>query len=169
MRTWRAAFVFLCACKSAAPGDAVPIVGTSSPTADAPVTYWFDSIDARLVSSDAFRGKTTVISFITTGEIQSQAEVAFLVKMSETDGDKVNYAIVAVQDASGRELVEAYARFCRATFPVAMGDPAKLASDGPLGNISAIPTTVILDASGRIVFRSSGVVTSKELRNRMPR
>jgi len=147
----------------------VPIVGTSSPTADAPVTYWFDSIDARLVSSDAFRGKTTVISFITTGEIQSQAEVAFLVKMSETDGDKVNYAIVAVQDASGRELVEAYARFCRATFPVAMGDPAKLASDGPLGNISAIPTTVILDASGRVVFRSSGVVTSKELRNRMPR
>ena len=128
MRTWRAAFVFLCACKSAAPGDAVPIVGTSSPTADAPVTYWFDSIDARLVSSDAFRGKTTVISFITTGEIQSQAEVAFLVKMSETDGDKVNYAIVAVQDASGRELVEAYARFCRATFPVAMGDPAKLAA-----------------------------------------
>lgn len=161
--------VAIVACKSGASPDGVALVGTSAPSADAPATYVFDSLDARLVSSDGFRGKTTVISFITTGEIQSQAEVAFLVKMAENDGDKVNYAIVAVQEASGRELVEEYARFCHITFPVAMGDPAKLASDGPLGNISAIPTTVILDAAGRIVFRSSGVVTSKDLRERMPR
>jgi hypothetical protein len=162
------ALVLVIACKSGTP-DAPALVGTSTPGGDAPAVYAFDSLDARPVSSDAFRGKTTVLSFITTGETKAQAQVVFLVKMAENDGDKVNYAIVALQDPQARELVEEYAKFCHVGFPVAMGDPTKLATDGPLGNVSAIPTTVILDAAGRVVFRSSGVISARELRDHMPR
>jgi len=168
MRGPLALVLVIAACKSATP-DAPPLVGTSTPTSDAPAVYTFDSLDARPVSSDAFRGKPTVLSFITTGETKAQAQVVFLVKMAENDGDKVNYALVALQDPAARELVEVYAKFCHVTFPVAMGDPSKLANDGPLGNVSAIPTTVILDAGGHVVFRSSGVIPAKELRDHMPR
>lgn len=165
----RIGVILLVACKSAAPDPVAPI-GTTSPSLDAPAVYSFDSLDARPVSSDAFRGKTTVISFITTGDFpKSQRQVTVLVTMAKNDGDTVNYAIVAMQDPSSRALVEEYGRFCHVTFPVAMGDPNALASAGPFGNIEAIPTTVILDAAGRVVFRASDFVSSKELRTYMPR
>ncbi len=156
------------ACPSTARDAASPI-GTSTPAGVAPPVFNFDSLDARLVSSDAFRGKTSVISFITTWDIPSQAQVVYLVKMSEHDGEAVNYAIIALQDPSGRELVEQYARVLHVTFPTAMGDTSMLTTEGPLGDVHNVPTTVILDAGGRVVYRSSGVIKSDELRAHMPR
>jgi Redoxin len=167
MRWVLPSMMMLVACKSASQ-DAPATIGTTAPiTAIAPA-FSFDSLDARPVSSDAFRGKTTVISFITTWDIGSQAQVVYLTKMADNDGESTNYAIVAMQDATGRELVEQYAKVLHVNFPVAMGDPAMLTGGGPLGDVHQVPTTVILDAAGRVVYRSAGVLKSEELRAHMP-
>jgi hypothetical protein len=168
---WRCVVTLLtvAACGGEPPAPPMAAVGLSGPVAHAGPTFSFDSLDARPVSSDAFRGKTTVVSFVTTWDIASQAQVSYLVKMAGRDGARVNYAIVAVQEPGARELVEQYARVMHVTFPVAMGDAALLAGTGPLGEVKDVPTTLIVDASGRLVFRQSGVLRSDELRAHMPR
>jgi hypothetical protein len=50
------------------------------------------------------RGKPAVIAFVTTGSLPAQAQVDYLVAMARNDGDRVNYAVVALEDRDGREL-----------------------------------------------------------------
>lgn len=143
-------------------------VGISAEPVNAAPEYQYDSLDARPVSSAAFRGKPVVLSFITTWDLSSQAEVAFLVKMAEHDGQSVNYAVVALQEPDARELVEQYTRVMKVTFPVAMADVATMGGGGAFGDVRNVPTTIVLDASGRVVFRAPGVVRSDELRAHLP-
>src|SRR5580700_1914999 len=60
----------------------------------APVDFAFDSLDDRPVTSEATRGQMTVLVFVETGSLPSQAQVDFLVAMSKNDADKVHYAVV---------------------------------------------------------------------------
>ena len=108
----RLAIVTLALAALAACGSKEPEVPVGTSHKDrAPITHdevgvWaFDSIDARPVSADALRGKPTVLAFVTTDTLPSQAQVNFLLAMAKNDGDKVNYALVAVQPARDRELV----------------------------------------------------------------
>jgi hypothetical protein len=136
-----------------------------TPLAGVAPTWKFDSLDERPVSSDAFKGKPSVIAFISTGDpYASQAEVNFLVAMAKNDGERVNYALVALQDGTTRELVEIYRDTLKVTFPVALGDSATTAGGGPFGDVGIVPTVVVLDAEGRIALKKSGVVKPEEIR-----
>lgn len=155
-------------CLAGCGGPKGPLAGVSVPEANAPIEFSYDSIDARPVSSAAFRGKVTVIAFITTGDMwNSQAQVAFLMAMAKNDGDKVNYALVALQDGSSRELVEAYRDALKLTFPVALGDTATTAGGGPFGDVHMVPSVVVLDREGRIAWRKTGLAKADELREHM--
>ena len=87
-------------------------------------------------SARATRGKPTVITFVTTSSLPSQAQVDFLVAMAKNDGDRVNYAVVAVEPPDSRELVELYRRALGAPFPVAMADSTTLAGGGAFGDVT---------------------------------
>lgn len=131
----------------------------------APVDFAFDSLDGRPVSAEATRGKPTVLAFVTTSSLPAQAQVDFLVAMAKNDGDRVNYAVVAIDQRDNRELVELYKKALSIQFPVAMADAQTLAGGGAFGDVSAVPVTVILDRLGRVVSRVDGRVTkSEELR-----
>ncbi len=165
-RATSSALALLAACggaRSAGPLEERP--GASSGEARAPVDFAFDSLDDRPVSSEATRGKPTVIAFADTGSLPAQAQVDFLVAMAKRDADKVNYAVVALEAPSNRELVELYRKSLGITFPVALADAATLAGAGPFGDVTALPVTVILDRAGRIVWRVAGrVVRSDQIR-----
>lgn len=140
------------------PGAALP---------DKPVTFVFDTLDERPVSSAALRGKPTVLAFVTTGDILGQAQVDFLVAMAKNDGKKVNYALVALHPRKEIVLVEAYITTLKVEFPVALGDASAMSAGGPFGEISAVPTVVVLDREGRIVWKHTGLAKSEELRGHM--
>lgn len=129
--------------------------------------YAFDSLDARPVSAGAMRGKPAVITFVTTGDINSQAQVSFLVHMAKNDGDKVSYAVVALHPRKEAVLVEAYKSTLGVEFPVALADPGVTSASGPFGEIPAVPTTVILDRFGRIAWKHTGLAKHEELRGHM--
>jgi hypothetical protein len=130
-----------------------------------PLTFAFDSLDDRPVSSDSTRGKPTVIAFVTTGSIVAQAQVDFLVAMAKNDGDKVNYAVVALESRENRELVELYRKALSISFPVAVADAETLAGAGVFHDVSVVPVTVLLDRSGRVAWRADGrVARSEEIR-----
>ncbi len=109
-------------------------------------------------------GKPTVLSFVTTWDLSSQAQVDYLVPMAKkTSG--ANFALVALQEPKDRELVEAYKAALHVDFPVALaGDPAIIAGGGPFGDVHEIPTTVILDRTGRMVWRHVGLAKPEEIR-----
>ncbi len=153
--------LFMLACASSKT-SAPPGVTLPEQSADAPV-FAFDSLDARPVSSAAFAGKPAVITFVTTYDPISQMQVIFLVDVAaETPG--VQFALVALQDAPQRELVELYRDAMKVKFPVAIGDAATTAGGGTLGDVHQVPTTIVLGRDGRIVWRKSGGVTKSELR-----
>ncbi len=152
-----------CGGKPAAPANAPP--GASTVALHPPVDFDFDSLDDRAVSSQTSRGKPTVLAFVNTGSLPAQAQVDFLVAMAKHDADKVNYAVVAIEPREGRELVELYKKALGIPFPVAMADGQTLQGQGPFGDVSAVPVTVILDRAGRPVWRVDGrVAKSDELR-----
>jgi hypothetical protein len=135
---------------------------SSSPDVRSRVDFSFDSLDERPVSSEATRGKPTVVAFVDTGSLPAQAQVDFLVAMSRHDGDKVNYAAVALERRESRELVELYRKALGVPFPMALADAATLAGSGPFGDVSAIPVTVILDRTGRVAWRVAGRVSKPD-------
>jgi hypothetical protein len=158
--------VLLAACGGAS-GAAAPTehLGVSTGEIHAPVDFSFDSLDDRAVSSEATRGKPTVIAFVDTGSLPAQAQADFLVAMAKHDADAVNYAVVALERRENRELVELYRKSLGIPFPVALADDATIAGGGPFGDVTGVPVTVVLDRAGRVVARVAGrVVKSAELR-----
>lgn len=129
----------------------------------------FDPLDDRPVTSAAHRGKPTILALVTTGDIIGQAQVDYLVAMAKNDGTKVNYALIALHPRKEIVLVEAYISALKIEFPVALGDASAMAPSGPFGEISAVPTIVILDRDGRIVWKHTGLAKADELRGHMRR
>lgn len=125
------------------------------------VSFAFDSLDERPVSTAAMLGRPSVITFLATWDLVCQAQVGYLTAMASHDADATHYAMVALQPGSDRELVEAYARALKVEFPVALGD--KLGNARELA-ITEVPTTIVLDRNARVVFRKAGLVKSDELR-----
>lgn len=151
-------------------GPAVGVsTGEGAPYASpaGPVSYAFDPLDERPVSSEEMRGKPTVIVFVTTGDIVGQAQVSYLVHMAKNDGERVNYAVVALHPRKEIVLVEAYRQTLGVEFPVALGDPASVHAGGPFGEIPAVPTTVVLDRGGRVVWKHTGLAKGDEIRAHM--
>lgn len=139
--------------------------GTALPPSDQPVAYAFDPLDDdRPVSSEAHRGKPTVLAFITTGDIICQAQMGFLNAMAKHDGGQVVYAAVAVHPRREIVLVEAYRKSLDVEFPLALGDAAAIAPTGPFGEIPAVPTVVVLDRVGRLVWKHTGLAKAEEIR-----
>jgi thiol-disulfide isomerase/thioredoxin len=165
MRSWvrrsSAALVVLAAWGGAGAGAPPPGVSTAD-LAGTP-DYRFDSLDAREVSSAALRGKPTVLAFVTTYDPICQMQVSYLVEMAATLPN-VNFALVALQEPSQREIVELYRDTMKVKFPVALGDTATIAGGGALGDVHVVPTTVVLSRDGRVVWRHAGGVLPEELR-----
>jgi hypothetical protein len=153
------------------PKVAEPLVGVSDKPGeslpDTPVSYAFDTLDERPVSSAAHRGKPTLLVFVTTGDIVGQAQVDYLVAMAKNDAANVNYALVALHPRKEIPIVEAYASALHVEFPVALGEASVMTASGPFGEIAAVPTVVVLDRGGRIAWKHTGLAKSDELRGHL--
>jgi hypothetical protein len=143
-------------------------VGASSFATGERVVYEFDSLDERAVSSEAMHGRPTVLTFVQLGSALSQAQVEYIVAMAKNDADRTNYALVALEPRSNRELLELYVKTLEVPFPAAFADEATLNGAGAFGDWHGVPTTIVLDRVGRVLWRADGrVATSTELRNAM--
>jgi hypothetical protein len=139
-------------------------VGSSDRGRDAAAHFVFDSLDERTVSSAAFRGRPTVLTFMTTGNVASQAQVSYLAAMARHDAGHVQYAAVSLDPRSNRELVEIYRQKLELPFPVALADDETSSGRGPFGDLRGVPTTFILDPSSHVVWRHEGLAKAEEIR-----
>lgn len=153
-------------CGDGKPAEPPPGV-SAVPDNRAPIHFEFDSLDERPVSSDATLGEPTVLAFVTTWDLMSQAQVDFLVKMNQNDEGRVHYAVVALQEPKDRELVEEYVKSLGVQFPSALADPQTIAGGGPFGDVHNVPTIVVLDRRGRLVWLHPGLARANEIRAAM--
>ncbi len=158
-----------CGSASAKGKVAAPRSGAEKITVPAtpPVTYAFQSIDImRPFTSEAMRGKPTVIVFMNIDDLNSQAQVNFLREMDKRDNGAVNYAFVAIEAPGRKQFVEWYRAGLQFTGFAAVADADEV-KRSPFAPIVGVPTIVVLDAEGRIVLAHEGLVQGPELRARV--
>jgi thiol-disulfide isomerase/thioredoxin len=157
--------LLLLGCSHAAAPDEIVVGKSERPeAASPPAQFSFEALDARPVSTGAIVGRPTVIAFVTTWDLSSQAQIDFLVPMAKKDGEQINYVMVALQEPQDRELVEVFARGLGVTFRAALADEEVIHGGGPFGPLRAVPTTVILDRAARMVWRHVGLARPEEIR-----
>jgi hypothetical protein len=147
--------------------DPGPVGATRSSPSAAAVDFNYASLDDRPVSSATLRGKPSVLAFVATDDLASQAEAGFLATMAKSDGDRVNYVLVAVEAEDQRELVESFRTFFESKFGTslrtAMADKDTLSGIGPFGDVRRL-TVLLLDPSGKVVWQKTGLAKAEEIR-----
>ncbi len=143
--------VNLCCAVEATGKSAQSSAGQSIPA------WVFATPDGVPYTSDSAMGRTTVVLFLTTYDTASQiAATRFNLEIHRFKR-RVNALGVAMEPPNHAVLVGVFHDSLHLSYPLLMPDPATLAGHGPFGAIDVVPTWVILDGSGRQIWRGTGV------------
>ena len=128
-----------------------------------PVDFSFGTTEGELFTSVATRGRSTAVLFVTTFDLASQAQARFLNEVLREHKPTPNVVAVVLEPPKHRILAEAFRTSLNLRYPVALANPDTLSGTGPFGDIAGVPTLVVLDAAGRVAFRSIGAVPKKTM------
>jgi hypothetical protein len=130
----------------------------------APVHFQYQLIDGRnWLGSEALRGRPTVLSFLTTYDVGSQAQARFLNGLAQRLGGRVQVAAIMLESADNRPLIIAFRDGLDLGYPVALGDADVISGGGPFGDVHVVPATVVLDAEARLVWKKLGLAREEEI------
>ncbi len=143
----------------------------SSPRrAAAPVlSYTIPSITAGQIDSSFHRGRVTVLLFITTFDVFSQAEAQRLEDLFHSATPRINAAAIIMEPPKNLELAQAFVDVLHLSYPVGMAAPHELERQGVLGKIKTVPAWLILDKHGRLVGSGAGTFSLKDLESAVAR
>lgn len=136
-----------------------PAVGiTAGKTAPA---FTLPSLSGVNVKIDAANDKKIfVLNFWTTWCPPCREEMPELQKFYEQYGDKVQF--YGIDEQEPPDKVKTFLQSKGYTYPILLDENQQA---GELFKINAIPTTIITDINGIILFRKSGGVTADELKD----
>lgn len=107
--------------------------------------------DGSVLDMESLRGKVIVMNFWATWCGPCRTELPLFQKAIEKYHSDPDVAFLAVSTDADREFVEPYLRQNKHKLPVVFAENI----DG-LFNVSAIPTTIILDRQGKVAYRMRG-------------
>ncbi len=128
-----------------------------------PVVFAFGTTDGSELSSETTRGRATAILFVTTYDIVSQLVAQRLEGVLRTHVPRANGGAVVLEAPKYAQLAAAYRSTLSLSYPVAMADSLTLSGGGPFGTVAQVPTLVVLDRSGREIWRRTGVAEAREI------
>jgi hypothetical protein len=134
-----------------------------------PVEFSFPASQNEVVSSETTRGRATALAFITTYDMASQLVVRRLGEVIVRFTPRANAAAIVVEPALYAELLPAYRESLSLPFPVVIADFATQQGHGAFGEITSVPTLVVLDRDGREVWRHQGPLTAEQIANALSR
>src|SRR5262249_26074354 len=108
-------------------------------------------------------GRITIVGFVATYDVASQAQARFLANVARHAVPRVNVALLVLEPPDNLPLVEAFAKALELPYPVALADAATIAGKGPFAGLHHVPSIVVLAAQGRERWRHLGLVTDKAL------
>jgi thiol-disulfide isomerase/thioredoxin len=112
------------------------------------------------------KGKWVVVNFWATWCAPCVKEIPDFAAFAKAQGDKVRVIGIALDwDETGKReaderKVKAFAKKVGLTYPLVLGDDK---SEKVFGKMKGLPTTIIYDPAGKIVFQKTGVVTPEML------
>jgi hypothetical protein len=142
---------------------------SQQPTAEAPVTrgeplaYAFGTTDGSVVSSETTRGRVTVLLFLTTFDLASQAQAKHLEQLYRRHAPRFNAIAVVMEPPKYAELARSFGDVLGLSYPVALADEGTLSGAGPFGAVTSVPSWVVLDSEARAVFAQAGALAPRDL------
>ncbi|MBC8207560.1 MAG: TlpA family protein disulfide reductase [Desulfobulbaceae bacterium] len=136
---------------------AVPVqAGTSMPSFSLA-----DALTGSSVKSDAFEGKTLLVTFFATWCPPCIQEIPTLISLQEELADE-NFSVLALSvDQAGPSVVAQLIRQRDINYPVLM---AKGSTARDFGGVVGIPTSFLINSSGQVVKKYPGYVPHKILK-----
>jgi cytochrome c biogenesis protein CcmG/thiol:disulfide interchange protein DsbE len=142
--------VFALGCSSGTPDD------VEAQLTDQPVPeFSLPDLDGAQFTNGDLDGKVALINFWATWCGPCKIEMPWFVEFQRKYKDQ-GFTVLAISlDEGGWDPVRTFAEAMEFNFPVALGgDPVS----EDFGGIYVLPTTLIVDRSGKIVFRHSGLI-----------
>jgi hypothetical protein len=128
-----------------------------------PVQFSLGTIDGAELSSDTTRGRSTLLLFVTTYDLPSQAEALLLREVVARHKPRANAGIVMLEPPRSAALAQVWRDSLGLDLPVAMASPALLSGESQLGRVAGVPTLLALDRRGRVVVRREGALTKAQI------
>lgn len=127
-----------------------------APPPGPPLDLVLPSLDGGSIVVGALRGRVVVLHFFATWSLASQLDVEEIREVLENAPPR-SVAVVGVGlDADGAALVQAWREALDVGWPLAVDAEVVAQGAGPLRPVLVAPTTVVLDASGRVAWRHEG-------------
>ncbi len=118
-------------------------------------TWELKSVDGKTVKSSEFKDKVLILDFWATWCPPCVKEIPGFIELQKEYGDKGLVVIGVSLDQDGPGVVRKFMDKMNVNYPIVMGDD-KIVED--FGGIEGIPTTFIIDKSGKIVNKHVGYV-----------
>ena len=129
-----------------------------------PLFFQYQLADGKgALASEGLRGRSTVIAFVATYDLASQAQARFLSGVLRRH--PIHAGAIVLEPPDNRLLIVAFRDALKLEYPVAIGDAALVAGEGPFGDVRAVPSTVVLDSEGRLVWRHVGLSKQEDIEN----
>lgn len=146
---------------SAASTPAPPAV---TEAAGAPLVFSFPEVRGKAdVTGESLRGRISIVGFVTTYDLPSQAQVRYLNQLAREHVPRLNVALLVLEPPENREIAAAFADMLGLKYPVAMADAATIRGEGPFAGLHHVPSLVILDREGRERYRYLGMLDAAKL------
>jgi thiol-disulfide isomerase/thioredoxin len=109
------------------------------------------------------RGKVVLVSFFATWCFPCLADLPVLEKLKREHGSQ-GFEVVAVgMDLEGAKVLEPFADQYQLPFPVLVADEPIRSGESPFGRISALPTSMLFERVGTLLFGYQGVASPERL------
>ncbi len=105
----------------------------------------------------------SVIGFLTTYDVHSQAEARYLALLERHHTPRVNVVALMLEAQENLPLVEAFVASLGLRYPVAIADAPTIAGEGAFAGLHHVPSVVVLDRAGREAWRHVGFVDETTL------
>ena len=135
----------------------------SAPSSGRVQQFAFGTTDGEELTSETTRGRVTALLFVTTFDLASQVAAKRVNQVLHTHVPRINAGAVVMEAAKYAPLADVFRSSLELSYPVAIADLATVQSDSTFGEISSVPTLLVLDANGREIERKFGSFTVAEL------
>lgn len=150
------------ACGGGGASPAVPPAASAGPKLQLP-RFAYQALDGRPISSESLANRVSVIVFLATYDVHSQAEARVAAQLERHHTPRLNVAALVLEADDNRPLVEAFVASLGLSYPVALADAATIAGEGPFAGLHHVPSVVVLDRAGQEAWQHVGFVNEATL------
>jgi hypothetical protein len=140
-----------------------------SPTRGLVQRFDFGTTEGEELSSETTRGRVTVLVMVTTFDLASQVAAKRVNQVLHAHRPRINAGAVVLEAAKYAPLADAFRSVLELSYPVALADLGALQQSSTFGEVTSVPTVIVLDAEGREVARKVGNFSVAELESWLAR